>query len=328
VALQDCIVTANIRDGILTRNSGGDHTIEGCILSHNGAYAVNAHQFSRSIIRDCDVFGNAAGLRVGWGWHIVVEGNRVYRNGSPGIYPDSCYYSTFAGNLVYANEGLGIKLGYISSRNIIRENIILDHDEGIWVGLEWGSYSRNRIYHNDVLRNQAQVIEARAGLVGFQEWDNGPLSGGNFWSDYAGQDRDGDGIGDTAHVILPGAIDQFPLMRSRNSIRAKVTIDPEQGKSEGRNGWLEVHVALPAGLPIEDIDRATLRLNDAVAADRRRSSVVDHDADGVPELKVLFRWRQVEAALHPGDSRTVSVSGKLSSGLRFIGSAALDLNGR
>jgi len=328
VALKDCIVTANARDGIHSRNSGGDHTIEGCILSHNGAYAVNAHQFSRSVIRDCEIFENHGGLRVGWGWYIRVEGNHIYRNESVGLYPDSCYYSTFAGNLVHANVKLGIKLGYISSRNIFRENIILDNGDGIWISLEWGSYSRNRIYHNDVLQNQTQVLETSPGLAGFQEWDNGPLSGGNFWSDYTGQDCDGDGIGETPHAVAPGTIDQFPLMRPHNSIRANVTIYPELEEPESRNGWLEVHIALPAGLPIEDIERATLRLNDTVSPDRRRSSVGDFDADGVPELRIRFRWKQVLAALKPVDGRTISVSGQLSSGLWFVGSAALDLGGR
>jgi nitrous oxidase accessory protein len=328
VALQDCIVTKHKLDGIRTRNSGGDHTIERCILSHNGAYAVNAHQFSRSVIRDCDVFENGSGLRVGWGWHITVEGNRVYRNESSGIYPDSCYYSTFADNLLYANEGMGIKLGYISSRNIFRQNIIYGNGDGIFIGLEWGSYSRNRIYNNDLSQNRTQVLEHTQGLAGFQEWDSGSLSGGNFWSDYSGPDRDGDGIGETPYLVSPGTSDRFPLMRPHNRIRAKVTLDPVRGEPEGMNGWLEVRVSLPAGLPIEGIKRAALRLNETVVPSRRRSAVGDSDSDGVPELMVRFRWKQVLAALQLGDGRTVSISGELSSGLRFAGSASLELSGR
>ncbi len=324
VTLRNSIVTSNTRDGIHSRNSGGDHTIEGCILSHNGAYALNAHQFSRSVIRGCRVFGNGGGLRVGWGWHIRVEGNLVYQNGSTGIYPDSCYYSIFERNLIHANGELGIKLGYISSRNIIRENIILGHAEGIRVGLEWGGYSRNRIYHNDILHNQVQVGESRAGLAGFQQWDDGALSGGNFWSGYVGQDRDGNGIGDTPYPFLPGTRDDYPLVKPRNSIQAAVIVVPGGVKPSQRNGWITVRIELPAGLPVEEIDRTTLLLDKILSPAKKGFSIGDFDGDGIPDMRVRFRWGKASEAPRSEGNRELSITGKLKNGLPFEGTAVLE----
>jgi len=43
-------------------------------------------------------------------------------------------------------------------------------------------------------------------------WDNGYSSGGNYWSDYTGQDSDGDGVGDTPYVIDAENKDNYPFI--------------------------------------------------------------------------------------------------------------------
>ncbi len=40
----------------------------------------------------------------------------------------------------------------------------------------------------------------------------GPQKGGNWYSDYTGVDANGDGFGDTPHVIATGNVDQYPLV--------------------------------------------------------------------------------------------------------------------
>jgi len=44
-------------------------------------------------------------------------------------------------------------------------------------------------------------------------WDNGEE--GNYWSDYTGEDLDGNGIGDTPYLIPDKgkATDNYPLMK-------------------------------------------------------------------------------------------------------------------
>jgi nitrous oxidase accessory protein NosD len=52
--------------------------------------------------------------------------------------------------------------------------------------------------------------EISEGTPSTNSWDNG--SKGNYWSDYAGTDSNGDGIGDTPHVLYENNQDNFPLM--------------------------------------------------------------------------------------------------------------------
>ncbi len=328
VTLKDLIITRNHNFGILSRNSGGFHLIENCIFSHGGGYAINAHQFSHSVIRNCEVFENGAGFRVGWGWYIQIIGNFVHHNRGDGIVPDSCYYSTVEKNLIYANKRAGIKLGYISSRNTIRKNIIANHQSGFQVGLEWGGYSENRFYHNDVIDNQVQVEEASPGLAGFQHWDDGYPSGGNFWSDYSGQNEDKDIVGDTPHPLLEGAKDNFPLMAPHNKIQADLAIHPSELFAENRNGTVTAMINLPAQIPVKDIKISSLRLNDTVLPEKKQISIEDTDGDGVPDLKMVFSWKKVARILQDGQDAEIRITGQLRNGILFVGSYLMQVADR
>lgn len=305
ITIKDVLVTLNSGAGILSRHSGGEHIIEASVFSYNIGYGINAHQFSQSIIRDNHIFGNGAGLRVGWGSLIQVRRNIVYHNKTNGIYPDSCYYSTFENNLIFSNSTLGIKMGYISSRNIIRGNIVLENKEGIRLGLERDPFSKNIFYHNDIINNESSAQESRPGLAAFQIWDEGSISGGNFWSDYTGPDKNKDNIGDKPFELIQGARDNFPQMQPRNTIPARLFM---LSTSPDQNGLITIYLELPARLPLQSIKRDTLRLNKAIFFEDTKPSIGDADQNGIPDMKLKFSVYKWE---------NLSISGYLDNGLQF-----------
>jgi len=76
--------------------------------------------------------------------------------------------------------------------------------------------SNNTIYHNNFVNNTRQVYDISWDYPftpSINVWDNGYPSGGNYWSDYTGEDQNGDGIGDTPYVIDEDNQDNCPLMR-------------------------------------------------------------------------------------------------------------------
>ena len=140
-------------------------------------------------------------------------------------------------NLVTRNESSGNRynspggygLNLISSHdNEITENVMAGNViQGIWLIASTG----NLIYRNDFIDNRpngadqavyrtslGDIVDA-GGTIEPQEpdanaWYNEETGEGNFWSDYEGEDTEGDGIGDTPYVIVGTrqAQDSHPLM--------------------------------------------------------------------------------------------------------------------
>ena len=88
----------------------------------------------------------------------------------------------------------------------ITGNTVQDNYLGIYL---WAFSSNNTLYHNNFINN----TEGNAYDEGiYNQWDSG--SAGNYWSDYAGNDTDHDGIGDDLYYIRGSAdsVDRYPLM--------------------------------------------------------------------------------------------------------------------
>ena len=113
-------------------------------------------------------------------------------------------------NVIIDNKKYGLMLIEYSNYNEIRENIISNCSTGIHIFMS----TNNKIYHNDFFNNSKKQAYI---ACGFNFFDNGYPSGGNYWDDYNGNDTDGDGIGDTPYNISGLAIkDQYPLIGSFN----------------------------------------------------------------------------------------------------------------
>jgi len=135
----------------------------------------------------------------------TIIGNNIMTNNLTGISSTESSHNDIIENNI-SNNTAGIFLNTRSNFNLVRGNSIKANFDGIRVEL---GCSDNTFYHNNLVDNSNQVyIENSVGSL----WDHGYPSGGNYWSDYVGLDADGDGIGDTPHVLNPQDVDNYPLM--------------------------------------------------------------------------------------------------------------------
>jgi len=125
-------------------------------------------------------------------------------------------------NLIYKNKidlaSVGIDLRNFNS-SVISENTITNTDYALSVSRSYN----NKLHHNNIGNSTHYFPDA---ISGFNNWDDGYPSGGNYWGNYWGNynetdtnhgpDQDllgSDGIGDTQYVIGPGNVDRYPLMQ-------------------------------------------------------------------------------------------------------------------
>jgi len=146
----------------------------------NGSYGIKLYGVENCTVKNCNLSDNYAGVGIFWS-----NNNLIGRN-------------VFSGNTyaIFSTSG---------KNNRIEENIFLGNTNGVRFG--GGSYTRyNIIRYNNFMGNSVDVIDE--GYSNYWDYDHI----GNYWDRYAGVDGDGDGIGDTPHVISGDIKDHYPLI--------------------------------------------------------------------------------------------------------------------
>lgn len=174
------------RDGIYVDVS--DHALfRGNRLHHlrYGTHYMNSHY---NTWEHNQSYRNRGGLALMEVRHQVVRHNQAWGNSDHGIMLRTMQDSIVENNVV-AGNGRGFFV-YDAEYNTLRGNLIIGNHVGMHV---WAGSIHNVVEANDLIHNREQIryVASRD-----EQWGGDT---GNYWSNYLGWDRDGDGIGDVPY---------------------------------------------------------------------------------------------------------------------------------
>jgi parallel beta-helix repeat protein len=291
-----------------------------------------------------------SGIRLMASWNNSIMWNDASSNWNEGIYSLDSGHNQIASNVMSHNMR-GLYLIGSSDNTYILDNLFSNNSEagitvyssnctmvenilkGNAVGMIVVPYYEV-IYHNNFIQNNVQVFPINQG---YNIWDDGYPSGGNYWSDYNGQDlfkgpyqneTGSDGIGDTPYVIGKNNQDHYPQMKINPIsaiINASTSMEPAILNLEWKSKWITAYIELPEGYDPAHINGSTVMLNGTFPAELTPTAIGDHNNNSVPDLMVEFNRTAVsQFILAEGiisGNVTLTITGQLDDGTSFKGSA-------
>ena len=172
---------------------------------HHSRYGTHYMTSYRNVWEDNETWYNRGGLALMEVRDQVVRNNRAWGNSDHGIMLRSIQDAVIENNVVAGNQrGFFI---YDAEYLKLQGNAVIDNMVGIHL---WAGSKNNQVERNDFIANREQIRYVAARDMPWGEKQ------GNYWSNYLGWDRNGDGVGDVryeANDMVDRLSWRYPMMK-------------------------------------------------------------------------------------------------------------------
>lgn len=166
---------------------------------------------SKNYVYENDITAEEFGLKLIGDYNAFFQNNLHLDQGRISILLDGALFNRILGNNIQGTSENAVSL--VSS----------DFNNFVWNNFK--DYTKV----NEAHETYAMTFTNFSYYSEHNKWDNDKE--GNYWSDYTGQDSNGDGIGETPYSVYENFTDNYPLTQPCDISKIQVTVEKWQGTS-------------------------------------------------------------------------------------------------
>jgi parallel beta-helix repeat protein len=214
-------LTSNINESIAVKRSNMVLDGNGYTISEATIYILDV---SNVTAKNLTITNSYQGISIADSSGVIITNNTIRETGAYLPFSETWAISIQRGNTsqIIENNIIDNMVGVSFAET--SDNLVIGNNISDCSSIAFGLYnsSDNRIYHNNLVNTSLQFKDEGIGLYPYMSsmntWDNGSISGGNYWSDYElkypdSKEINHSGIWNISYVIDRNNVDNYPLTR-------------------------------------------------------------------------------------------------------------------